>query len=30
MDRWKVKEIKQMEFGGNKAAQAYYEKNGMY
>ena len=30
MDRWKPKEIKQMELGGNKNAQIYYEKNGMY
>jgi hypothetical protein len=30
MDRWKIKEIKQMELGGNKAASAYYDKNGMY
>ena len=29
MDRWKARELKQMEFGGNKAARAYYEKNGM-
>jgi hypothetical protein len=29
MDRWKKKEIKQMELGGNKNAQIYYEKNGM-
>lgn len=29
MDRWKKKEIKQMELGGNKNAQVYYEKNGM-
>jgi len=29
MDRWKLRELKQMEFGGNKAAKAYYEKNGM-
>ena len=30
MDRWKIKEVKQMEFGGNKNAHAFYEKNGMY
>ena len=29
MDRWKARELKQMEFGGNKAAKAFYEKNGM-
>ena len=29
MDRWKARELKQMEFGGNKAARAFYEKNGM-
>ncbi|TNV78411.1 hypothetical protein FGO68_gene2700 [Halteria grandinella] len=29
MDRWKAKELKSMELGGNKLAQAYYEKNGM-
>ena len=29
MDRWKKKEIKQMELGGNKNAQIYYEKSGM-
>ena len=29
MDRWKMRELKQMEFGGNKAAKAFYEKNGM-
>lgn len=29
MDRWKRKEIKQMELGGNKNAGIYYEKNGM-
>ena len=27
MDRWKAKELKQMEFGGNKSAKTYYEKN---
>lgn len=30
MDRWKLKELKQMELGGNKNAQIYFEKNGMY
>jgi len=30
MDRWKAKELKQMEFGGNKNARAFYEENGMY
>lgn len=29
MDRWKARELKQMEFGGNKLAKAFYEKNGM-
>jgi hypothetical protein len=29
MDRWKAKELKCMELGGNKLASAYYEKNGM-
>lgn len=29
MDRWKAKELKSMELGGNKLASAYYEKNGM-
>ena len=29
MDRWKAKELKQMEFGGNKKAREFYEKNGM-
>ena len=29
MDRWKAKELKCMELGGNKNAQMYYEKNGM-
>ena len=29
MDRWKAHELKQMELGGNKAARAFYEKNGM-
>lgn len=30
MDRWKHKEIKQMELGGNKNAAVYFEKNGMF
>ena len=30
MDRWKRKELKQMELGGNKLAQAFFEENGMY
>jgi hypothetical protein len=29
MDRWKAKELKCMELGGNKLAYAFYEKNGM-
>lgn len=29
MDRWKAKELKCMELGGNKLAQSYYEKNSM-
>ena len=29
MDRWKPKELKCMEIGGNKNAMTYYEKNGM-
>ena len=29
MDRWKAKELKSMELGGNKLASTYYEKNGM-
>jgi hypothetical protein len=29
MDRWKLKELKQMELGGNKNAGLYFEKNGM-
>jgi hypothetical protein len=29
MDRWKIKELKRMEFGGNKNAMEYYEANGM-
>jgi len=30
MDKWKLKECKQMELGGNKNAAAFFEKNGMY
>lgn len=30
MDKWKAKEVKQMELGGNKNALMYYEKNGMF
>lgn len=30
MDRWKRKELKQMELGGNKNVGAFYEENGMY
>ncbi len=29
MDRWKAKELKCMELGGNKLALQYFEKNGM-
>ena len=29
MDKWKAKELKCLELGGNKNALAYYEKNGM-
>lgn len=29
MDRWKPKELKCMELGGNKNAAVYFEKNGM-
>ena len=29
MDRWKHKEMKCMELGGNKNAHVYYEKNNM-
>ena len=29
MDRWKRKELKCMELGGNKNAKEYYEANGM-
>ena len=30
MDRWKRKELKQMELGGNKNALEYYEENQMF
>ena len=30
MDRWKPREVKQMELGGNKNAAIYYEKNDMH
>lgn len=30
MDKWKAKEIKIMEMGGNKKAQEFYSKNDMY
>ena len=30
MDRWKAKELKSMELGGNKLAATHFEKNGMY
>jgi len=30
MDRWKAKELKQMELGGNANAKAFYEENFMY
>ena len=30
MDRWKRKEVKAMQLGGNKNAAIYYEQNGMY
>lgn len=30
MDRWKLKELKQMELGGNKNAQVFYEENFMF
>ena len=30
MDKWKAKEIKIMELGGNKKAHAFYSKNGMF
>jgi hypothetical protein len=29
MDRWKRKELKQMELGGNAKAKEFYRKNGM-
>jgi hypothetical protein len=29
MDKWKIKELKRMELGGNKRAQLFYEQNGM-
>jgi hypothetical protein len=29
MDRWKARELKQMELGGNKIAKSFYEKNGL-
>ena len=30
MDKWKAKEIRIMELGGNKKAHAFYTKNGMF
>jgi len=30
MDRWKAKELKQMELGGNANAKAFYEENFMF
>ena len=30
MDRWKRKELKQMELGGNKNAAEFYEENMMF
>lgn len=30
MDKWKAKELKMMELGGNKKAHAFYSKNNMY
>eukprot|EP00351_Strombidinopsis_sp_SopsisLIS2011_P004130 CAMPEP_0116877766 /NCGR_PEP_ID=MMETSP0463-20121206/9509_1 /TAXON_ID=181622 /ORGANISM="Strombidinopsis sp, Strain SopsisLIS2011" /LENGTH=46 /DNA_ID= /DNA_START= /DNA_END= /DNA_ORIENTATION= len=30
MDKWKLKEIKQMELGGNKNAAIYFQENDMY
>ena len=30
MDKWKLKELKAMELGGNKNAKDYYEANGMF
>ena len=29
MDKWKEKELKRMELGGNKRAMEYYEQNAM-
>jgi ADP-ribosylation factor GTPase-activating protein 2/3 len=29
MDRWKLKELKNMENGGNKLAREFYDENGM-
>ena len=29
MDKWKLKEIKHMELGGNKRVRQYFEENGM-
>jgi len=29
MDRWKQKELKAMELGGNKLARDFYQQNGM-
>ena len=29
MDRWKARELKAMELGGNKLAREFYEQNGM-
>ena len=29
MDKWKEKELKRMELGGNKRASEFYEQNGM-
>jgi len=29
MDRWKARELKNMELGGNKLAREYYERSGM-
>lgn len=30
MDKWKRKDLKQLEFGGNKKAREFYDKNGTY
>jgi len=30
MDRWKRKELKCMELGGNKNAREYFDANGMF